>query len=334
MRGGRLFLLLILASFGSGMDPSSVFSGQTASAPNQVKIRRLILKDGTYESVIQYEVKGDRVRYLSFESREWEELPLSLINWPATEAYAQEADTTGQSHIQESEKSASLERADEAARRPMVAPGIHLPDDGGVFLLDVYQGRAGLYSLKPNEASIDKNTAGNILRGAINPIASAKQTFELKGLHAEIQSHVPDPSIYFTLSPDANSVEDFSPAEAKEHLRIVRCESRNGNRVVGELQIAVYGKAKERAAYIEAGVDPLSGPWLKIKPSAPLAPGEYALVELLGKEGINLFVWDFGVNPAAPINKDSYTPNPARPDKPPELHKPTTTTKPRSGGPN
>ncbi len=330
MRAGRLFLLLILASFGSGMDPG--FSAQSAAAPSHGKIRRLILKDGTYESVIQYEVKGDRVRYLSSESREWEELPVALIDWTATEAYAREAETAGRDRIRESEESASSERANEAARRPMVAPGIQLPEDGGVYLLDVYQGKAGLYIIKENEASIDKNTAGNILRGAINPIASARQTFELKGPHAEIQAHVSAPSIYLTLSSDANSVEDFSPAEAKEHLRIVRCESRKENRVVGSLQIAVYGKVKEQAAYIEAAVEPVSGPWLKITPNAPLAPGEYALVEILGNEGMNLFVWDFGVKPAAPINKDAYTPEPGRPDKPPELHQPTTTTKPGSGG--
>ena len=178
-------------------------------------------------------------------------------------------------------------------------------------------------------ANVNKNTGGNILRAVINPVASSKQTIELDGPHAQVKSHIGVPEIYVALDSAGDTPAAYTPECAKDHFRIVRCEEKKGKRIVGVVNIAVYGKAKQDAAYIETQVKPLSGRWVTVTPMVPLPQGEYALVELLGDNGINTFVWDFAVDSSAPVNANSRKPEPV-PDNypPPALQKRSSPARP------
>jgi hypothetical protein len=314
-----------------------------AHAPAQNRARRIILKDGSYQSVIKYEVKADRVRYLSAERDEWEELPNSLVDWPATEKY--EKDRDAGASVPEAvalDKELQAESDLNEARLPQVAPGLRLPEDSGVFLLDNFKGEPQLVELHQTAGDLNRNTKGNIFRGAINPVASSRMSIELEGEHAAIQSHADVPSLYLkpddTLessdqaaqqkdasgnTPDSSPRPRQSPEQPQQpeqptvpfdRFRIVRAHTKSGKRILGDVKRAVTGKTSQEQQFVKTTINRISGEWLKVTPAESLPPGEYALVEMMGKEGMNLYVWDFGVNPNAPANANPWKPE-AKPAK-------------------
>src|SRR5213079_1840888 len=103
------------------------------SASAQQLAKRLILKDGSYQLSTQWEVKGDRVRYLSAERGEWEEVPKSMVDWEATEKL--EKDRVNGAPPPEAiqlDKELEAERKAEAAKTPLVAPGLRLSEYSSV----------------------------------------------------------------------------------------------------------------------------------------------------------------------------------------------------------
>jgi hypothetical protein len=310
-----------------------VFIALALPASAQQLASRLILKDGSYQSVTKYEVKGDRVRYYSAEREEWEELPSSLVDWPATEKY--EKDRAAAPAIPEAaliDKESGADRAAEEARLPQVAPGLRLPELSGMFLLDNFKGQPQLVEVQQGEGVVDRNSKTNILRGVV---ASGKETIELDGTHAAVYSHVAVPSVYIKMDNDSDQApppgetasdkpslprldapraepqrpEQPEQATAPERFRIVRLKLRNGKRIVGDMKRASTGKVSQEEDSVKSTTDHVGTGWLKLTPTQDLTPGEYAVVEMKGDAGMNLYIWPFSVNPNSPANTNPWTPD-------------------------
>ncbi len=264
--------------------------------------KRLILKDGSYQVVTQWEVKGERVRYFSAERSQWEEVPGSMVDWKATEDYEKNAATEKNTELEKALKEDAEDAAAENAASPEVAPGIRLPDGGGVYLLENFKSQPQLDELAQTNSEINKNTGKNILRATINPIASAKQSIELKGPHAKIQSHTATPEIYIEVESDAQTQK----LGVTDHFRIARLTEKKDMRVLGAMKVSVIGKVSQEGSFVKTSAEKMPGDWVRLKPLEPLAPGEYAVVEMLSPKEMNLYVWDFGVNPDAPENPSAW----------------------------
>src|SRR5580698_9814633 len=277
-----------------------------SASHTQETTERLVLKDGSYQSVEKYEMQGDRVHYLSAERYEWEDIPSSLIDWDATKKYNEQLSSgklTPRIVETPEEKEA---REKEEANSPEIEPGVTLPGTGGVFLFDEFKGKPEVAEIVQNGSEVNKDPKKSVLRSTINPLAGNKQAFEIKGEHAQVQSHTPRPTIYIDI--------DEGPINAalNDRFRLVRVTVTKDVRVVGNVKVSVAGKVSQHASFLPVSIEKLgTGEWIKLTPAQNLPAGEYAVVEMLAPDEMNLYVWDFGVNPNAPVNLNTWQPVPS-----------------------
>jgi hypothetical protein len=302
------------------------------SAPSvqaQAQSKRLILKDGSYQLATKWEKKDDRVRFFSAERNEWEEIPNALVDWDATKKWEEDRAAGKESkEAAELEKEMQEEREEEELRSPHVAAGLRLPPEGGVYALDTYLALPELVPLDQSTGEVNRHTGHNVLRAAINPLAGAKSTIEIPGSRSKIQIHASLPAIYINLDATEESGDSTKPSDSAkpdstkpdstkkstelpwDRFRIVRAEVKGDKRIVGTLKSSVTGKSSQEQEGVAATAEQMSEGWIKLTPKAPLEPGEYAVAELLGKQGMNSYVWDFGVHADAPANLAVIRPDP------------------------
>ena len=301
--------------------------------PGLGRNHRLILKDGTYQMVRQYQIVGDRVRYLSQERGDWEELPANLVDWDATRKWEQEhanlsgdESSPGMKEAAEVDAEEATARADEKARMPQVAPGLELPDQSGVFVLDTFQGTPELVTLQSNDLDINARSRNGL--GMLNPLAGARIRLALQGEHAKVHLHVNDPSFYLSLPAPAGTepvlshpitIKTVNPTADDNRVKgaespssqfaVVRLDERLAERRLGPVQIGADGKIVQNSNVIPTKVEILAGKrWMRVQVTQKLLIGEYALVEILSPSEMNVSVWDFRVYPVLGDNPGSIGP--------------------------
>jgi len=303
-------------------------------APGLAKNHRLILKDGSYQLVREYQIVGDRVRYRSIEREgDWEELPVDLVDWDATKKWelnhASEEEDSSSPAMKEAgdlDKEEAAERLEEQQRRPEVVKGLELPDEDGVFAFDTFHGTPELVELVPSDVAMNTKTKKGV--SVINPLAGARADLELPGQKAKVHLHVNDPAFYVSLETTDQAEKVLSHAltvqtgGAKEQtsrkhgahspssgFALVHVDQRKEVRIVGAIHLSPTGTVSQNENIVPTKIEVLPGKhWIKLTPQQPLTIGEYALVEIISPSEINQSVWDFRVDPTLGDNPYSLTP--------------------------
>ncbi len=245
---------------------------------------KLFLKDGTYQLVKSFEVRGDRVRFYSVERSEWEEVPKSLVDLEATERAQQEERASRKKERAEAREidKERFERPEEAGFE--IAPGIHLPQEQGVFAFD--GARVIRMVQSPAEMVTDKKRAALLLT-LPGPLLKNRALVVLHGPKAATRIFVAQPTFYVQLGDSSGARMELIPLKPGKEIRVVeKIQSGMGAGKSGELRAAVPLERIQRAPGL-----------FKLRPSQTLSLGEYALGELV-QQKLNLELWDFGIDGA------------------------------------
>jgi hypothetical protein len=243
-----------------------------------------MLKDGGFQLIREYKVEGDRVRYYSLDSGQWEEKPAALVDWDAThkveaEEAKRDAAIVAKVHTREEQQHASPLDIDASLE---TAPGVFLPPGEGLFLFD---GKAVL-QLTPAEtnARLDK---GHVLKEVLIPLpgVATRYTISIKGAHAKLRVNLQQPEFYMRVAEGQEPEMQLVPAKVHEDKRdIENVDKRYGREGVKWNDLSIQRWEVARGVY-------------RFTVGQPLEAGEYALVEIVHSEmGMGLYAWDFGVD--------------------------------------
>jgi hypothetical protein len=282
-----------------GKQSSGDDSGAAAGA-RLTRGKKLVLKDGNFQLVREYERKGERVRYFSLERGSWEEIPAAMVDWDATARAQAESDKAsaallGKIHAQE--EAAKIETVLDVDASLQVAPGVFLPPGEGMFAIE---GK----SVTPleqvgSQVKTDKKT---FLKQVISPIpiVPGKRNVEIPGEKAKTRIRSTGAEFYLREAPPdpdrTSSVYKSSrPGESGPEVELVRATVKGNKRQLESIR-SLFGHdlGTERKSIAIQRWE-VAATVYRFTLGEPLPPGEYALAEIL-PDGMNLFVWDFGVD--------------------------------------
>jgi len=234
---------------------------------------KLYLKDGTYQTVSEYKVLEDRVRYYSIERSDWEEIPLDMVDLKRTvnELKAKE---------EENKKEAAATAAEETFERELKREVALIPGDPGLYAVNNNQ----LRTFKQAESKLTSNKRRTVLKILSPvPLVAGKSTLELDGEHSPQEVDGPRPTFY------------FRPNE-EERFAMVRCSTKKkGVRILETWYVIPVSKElQQEREEVELFQQQVGRDLYKIWPVKEVEPGEYAIIQFTEGKG-NTQAWDFRV---------------------------------------
>ncbi len=315
----------VVAALGIGVSASARIEGRSASSREaaarserqsaqdnaadgrSTRGKKLVLKDGTFQLVREYEKNGDRVRYFSLERGSWEEIPTAMVDWDATakaEKAAAAADDALAAKIHKQEEAQKIETTLDVDSSLQVGGGAFLPPGEGMFAVE---GKSVIPI--PQVGSAVRTDRKNQLKRMISPIPiiPAKTNIELDGKRATLRINSSNPEFYLRELTTEDEQESGLERTSRQsttgpEVELLKATVKGNKRIIESLRSLMGEQVGLENKTISIQEWEVAKRVYRFTLSEPLPPGEYALAEVL-PGGLNLFVWDFGVDERNEVKK-------------------------------
>jgi hypothetical protein len=264
--------------------PAASRQTQDTTEPGLPTGKKLMLKDGSFQLVREYEVDGDRVRYFSIDQRDWEEIPASLVDWDATKKIAADEQARKAALIAKVHAAEVARRADamDIDASIEIAPKVFLPPGDGLFEFD---GKA-IYPLTQAEADM-KFSKTQMLKQVLIPvpIVPTRHVISLRGTRAKFRLKSTQTEFYMRTADGREPQLDLIRAKVHGDKRDLENldELFKEQSATGKISIPIERWEIAHGVY-------------RFTLGAALEPGEYAMAEVVQGGATSLYFWDFGVD--------------------------------------
>jgi len=265
-----------------------------------VRVKKLVLKDGSFQLAREYQRNGERVRYFSTERGDWEEIPASMVDWDATakaeaSAVASENELLKKVHHEEEQRQREMPLEVDASLP--IAPGIFLPPGEGLFVVE------GKSVTQLDQVSAEIRTdKKQLLKQVLSPIpvVPSKKNVEIPGAKAVRRINSERPEFYLREAPpDPDRVSSIRASsrlgENGPEIELVRLMVKGGKREIESIKSLFGQQVGEDRNSIGIQRWDIAQNVFRFTLGESLPAGEYAFAQVL-PNGLNLYVWDFGVD--------------------------------------
>jgi hypothetical protein len=244
---------------------------------------KLMLKDGSFELVSEYEIKGDRVRYYDIDRAQWEVIPTNIVDWDATKKEEAREEQGQSSLLKKVEKQEDEQRAVptlDIDASLEVAPGVFLPPGEGLF---VFNGKSVMEVPQAQTSSqVSKTRVVERILVPV-PIVPSRRTIEIPGEHSKFRIDS-QPEFYLRTKGDL-----------EPDVLLIRAKIHHGDRHIMNLD-NLMGQERTSGDTLPMQTWVIAKGVYRYTLAQKLPPGEYVIAETLPNQGMSMYVWDFGVN--------------------------------------